>query len=94
MGLAVLPARLKTEMADLKEAMLSGKDISGDEVLGKHADWVKEIKEKHSSINKDNIDGIIRNEIGIVFCKVLEHAGVFKRDEKGLSAFISFAESV
>ena len=94
MGLAVLPARLKTEMADLKEAMLSGKDISGDEVLGKHADWVKEIKEKHSSINKDNIDGIIRNEIGIVFCKVLEHAGVFKRDEKGLSAFIRFAESV
>lgn len=94
MGLAVLPARLKTEMADLKEAMLSGKDISGDEVLGKHADWVKEIKEKHSSINKDNIDGIIKNEIGIVFCKVLEHAGVFKRDEKGLSAFIRFAESV
>ncbi|MBR3300126.1 MAG: UDP-glucose--hexose-1-phosphate uridylyltransferase [Clostridia bacterium] len=94
MGLAVLPARLKTEMADLKEAMLLEKDIAGDEVLGKHADWVKEIKKKHSSINKDNIDGIIRNEIGIVFCKVLEHAGVFKRDEKGLSAFISFAESV
>ena len=38
MGLAVLPARLKGEMEQLKAAMLAGKDLRSDEVLEKHAD--------------------------------------------------------
>ncbi|MBO4468128.1 MAG: UDP-glucose--hexose-1-phosphate uridylyltransferase [Clostridia bacterium] len=94
MGLAVLPARLKTEMAALKEAILSGKDIKNDEALNKHYDWTQEILAKHPVINEDNIDGILKDEIGIVFSKVLEHAGVFKRDKAGLDAFMRFAESV
>ena len=94
MGLAVLPARLKIEMALLKEAMLGGKDIRNDDVLAKHADWVDEINNKYESITKDNIDGIIETEIGIVFSKVLEHAGVYKRDENGLNAFLKFCQSI
>ena len=94
MGLAVLPARLKDEMALLKEAMLSGKDIKADEVLAKHADWVEEINNKYDNITKDNIDGIIETEIGLVFSKVLEHAGVYKRDSEGLKAFLKFTESI
>ncbi len=94
MGLAVLPARLKGEMSDLKNAMLSGADIENDEVLGKHYDWVCEINEKYPDINKDNIDKIINDEIGIVFSKVLEHAGVFKRNKEGKEAFMRFANSV
>ncbi len=94
MGLAVLPARLKGEMALLKEAMLSGKDIKADEVLAKHADWVEEINNKYDNITKDNIDGIIETEIGLVFSKVLEHAGVYKRDSEGLKAFLKFTESI
>ncbi|MBP3599885.1 MAG: UDP-glucose--hexose-1-phosphate uridylyltransferase [Clostridia bacterium] len=94
MGLAVLPARLKGEMALLKEAMLSGKDIKADEVLAKHADWVEEINNKYDNITKDNIDGIIETEIGLVFSKVLEHAGVYKRDSDGLKAFLKFTESI
>ena len=78
MGLAVLPARLKTEMALLKTAMLENKDLRNDEVLEKHADWADEIKIKYSDINENNIDKIIEDEIGLVFSKVLEHAGVFK----------------
>lgn len=94
MGLAVLPARLKTEMALLKDAMLAGADISADETLAKHADWVNEINNKYENITKDNIDGIIETEIGIVFSKVLEHAGVYKRTENGLKAFLKFTESI
>ena len=93
MGLAVLPARLKKEMSLLKAAMLDGADLESDEVLAKHSDWAKEIAQKHN-INKDNIDEIIENEIGLVFAKVLEHAGVYKRDESGKKAFLKFIESV
>ncbi len=94
MGLAVLPARLKDEMAELQKAMLEGADIRAIESIEKHADWADEIKAKYADINADNIDKIIKDEIGIVFSKVLEDAGVFKRDEKGQAAFIKFIEYV
>ncbi|MBE6750115.1 MAG: UDP-glucose--hexose-1-phosphate uridylyltransferase [Ruminococcaceae bacterium] len=94
MGLAVLPARLKTEMALLKEAILEGKNIDNDETLAKHSKWAKEICDKYGDISKDNIDKIIEEEIGVVFAKVLEHAGVYKRDENGKNAFVRFLESV
>ncbi|MBQ6718581.1 MAG: UDP-glucose--hexose-1-phosphate uridylyltransferase [Clostridia bacterium] len=94
MGLAVLPARLKDEMATLQEAMLKGLDVRSIESIEKHADWADEIRAKYDDINADNIDKIIKDEIGIVFSKVLEDAGVFKRDEKGQAAFVKFIEYV
>ena len=94
MGLAVLPSRLKGEMAALEQAMLENRDISSDEQLAKHAEWAKDIKKRHPDINSGNISGIIRDEIGHVFAKVLEHAGVYKRTPEGTAAFIRFAESV
>ena len=94
MGLAVLPSRLKSEMAALEEAMLENRDISSDEQLAKHAEWAEDIKKRHPDINSGNISGIIRDEIGHVFAKVLEHAGVYKRTPEGTAAFIRFAESV
>ena len=94
MGLAVLPARLKNEMNELKKAMLEGQNIAEIPNLAIHSEWVEEIKAKYNNITADNIDGIIKTEIGIVFSKVLEHAGVYKRDGKGLSAFLKFTESV
>lgn len=94
MGLAVLPARLKKEMADLEAAILSNRDIRDDEVLCKHANWADEIKQKYPVINADNIDSIIKDEIGLVFLKVLEHAGVFKCDDAGRRAFMKFVDSI
>ena len=93
MGLAVLPARLKNEIALLKTSILEGKDLRADEVLAKHADWVDEISAKHT-ITADNIDEIIEKEIGIVFARVLEHAGVYKRNQEGKKAFIKFCGTV
>ncbi len=94
MGLAVLPARLKDEMAKLQKAILAGTDLRGDEVLEKHADWVDEFSKKYDKIDESNIETIIRNEIGEVFMHVLEDAGVYKRTAKGQAAFDRFTNSL
>ncbi|MGN0378325.1 MAG: UDP-glucose--hexose-1-phosphate uridylyltransferase [Butyrivibrio sp.] len=90
MGLAVLPARLKDEMEILKDCLINGKDIRADERISKHADWVEAFMSSYGSITADNAEGILRNEIGKVFLKVLEHAGVFKRNPDGQKAFDRF----
>ena len=93
MGLAVLPSRLKTELHDLAAAVAEGRDISGDEVLSKHAAWLDELKTRHS-FNADNVLDIILEETGRVFAAVLEDAGVYKRDEAGQAAFVKFIDKV
>ncbi|MFR4589103.1 MAG: UDP-glucose--hexose-1-phosphate uridylyltransferase [Eisenbergiella sp.] len=94
MGLAVLPARLKKEMADLEDAILAGADIRKDEILEKHADWVEEFLPKYQDVNAENIHSIIQKEIGLVFMQVLEDAGVYKRTEEGQAGFDRFIESL
>ncbi len=94
MGLAVLPARLKTELEHLKAAMLEKRDISEDPELSKHADWVEELKEKYGSFRADTIDKVVQDEVGLVFSKVLEHAGVYKRTAEGQEAFARFVRYV
>ena len=94
MGLAVLPARLKDEMAALQDAILNGKDLRSDEALEKHADWVEEFLPKYDTVTQDNIEEIIQKEIGLVFSEVLEDAGVYKCTEEGRKAFMRFVESV
>ncbi len=94
MGLAVLPARLKDELADLKEAMLAGKDLRSIESLEKHADWVDEFSTKYDKIDASNIDSILEKEIGLVFMQVLEDAGVYKNTPEGRAAFRRFTDSL
>ncbi len=94
MGLAVLPSRLKDEMELLKEYIVSGKDIRSDERIEKHADWVDEFSKKYDRIDDSNVDDILKKEIGIVFSKVLEHAGVYKRDAGGAEAFDRFINTL
>lgn len=94
MGLAVLPARLKDELEHLKDAMVEGRDITKDEELSKHADWVEELKAKYGSFQRETVDKIVEDEVGIVFMKVLEHAGVYKRTPEGQAAFERFVQSV
>ena len=98
MGLAVLPSRLKTELAMLGEYMVDGKDIRKDEVLLKHADWVEEFmpgyQEKGILVTRDNVWSILQEEVGKVFARVLEDAGVYKCDERGRRAFAGFLHSV
>ena len=93
MGLAVLPSRLKQELTALAEAAAEGRNISGDEILGKHAVWLSQLKEKYTFTAENALD-IILQETGRVFAAVLEDAGVFKRTPEGMEAFLRFADRV
>ena len=93
MGLAVLPARLKNEMQQLADVLVT-KGVSAvrsDPVLEKHADWAEQFCSRRT-VNADNVHEVIRDEIGKVFAKVLEHAGVYKRTPEGEAAFDRFVE--
>ena len=93
MGLAVLPARLKKELEGVRTAILTGADLRQDETLGKHADWVDELRQRHD-FTPENAEEILRQEVGAVFTRVLEDAGVFKRDEAGQRAFDRFLAAI
>ena len=97
MGLAVLPARLKEELESLTKAIAEKKDLRQIESLEKHADWVEEFSKQYEgleTLKEEEIMEILKRETGIVFGKVLEHAGVYKRDEKGKKAFMRFVEAL
>ena len=93
MGLAVLPARLKGELARLGEVLVSGGDPAADEELAKHTDWAARLREKHT-FTAENVTGILRGEVGQVFAQVLEHAGVYRCTPQGREAFLRFVDAV
>ena len=93
MGLAVLPARLKTELQALKDAILSGAELRTDGTLAKHADWVEELKTRYR-FDPENTMEILLRETGRVFAAVLEDAGVYKRTAPGRAGFLRFADAV
>lgn len=94
MGLAVLPPRLKPELEAVEKVLLTGADPKNDPLTVSHADWINEIRKNHSLFTGDNVHEIVCAEVGKVFAKVLEHAGVFKRDNEGRKAFLRFLASV
>lgn len=87
LGLAVLPARLKNELEEIKDYILN-KEKYKDKItdtLKIHLEWIEEIEERNT-FTKENIDELIQKEVGEVFAKVLEHCGVFKWDNAGREA--------
>ena len=94
MGLAVLPARLKNEMEELKQAILAGSDLHATPTFSSHAAWTEEFLKKYPVVNADNVDEIIQKEIGLVFMQVLTDAGVYKRTPEGMEAFERFIKSL
>ena len=93
MGLAVLPARLKEELAAVAEGLVTGADLRSSELTAKHADWAEGFAPKYT-ITADNALDIVQRETGLVFAQVLEHAGVYKRDEAGKAAFLRFLNTI
>ena len=95
MGLAVLPSRLKGEMAQLEAALTARTPLEQyGEDIQKHAEWAGEILEKHPELNPENVHAILQEEIGLVFAQVLADAGVYKLDEAGRAGFVRFLQSV
>jgi len=94
MGLAVLPARLKNEMNILADCIVEGKNYREQEETAKHADWADGFINRCKYLSKEDVMEVLKSEIGNAFSKVLEDAGVFKRDEKGQKLFDKFVESL
>ena len=94
MGLAVLPSRLKEELRLLADALVRGADVAADDRIAKHADWAKAVVQKHPALNAENAEAILRDEVGTVFVRVLEDAGVYKCTPEGRAAFRRFIEFV
>ena len=94
MGLAVLPSRLRTELEGLAQALLTGADVRSDEALAKHADWLDALRAKYGAFDADTVEETLRYEVGVVFTRVLENCGVFKRDAAGARQLDRFLESL
>ena len=94
MGLAVLPARLKDEMAELADALVNGKDLRATETLASHAEWAEGFLPKYDKITEENVMDILHEEIGLAFNAVLQDAGVYKCTAEGREAFERFINKV
>lgn len=87
MGLAVLPARLKNELMEVESYILGKKAAVADY----HLEWAECLKRKYGTMAaKENIETIMQKEIGKLFLRGLEDAGVFKRNPQGQAAFKRF----
>ena len=93
MGLAVLPARLKDEMAEMKRAILSGTDFSALNSIAKHKEWFEAFKGEYA-FAPDNVEDILKKEVGKTFVEVLCDAGVYKDTEDGREAFMRFINTL
>ena len=98
MGLAILPARLKTQGAEIAD-ILCGKAANTSRNEGSdlavHADWIDSLIAKYGTdLSEGEANKVVKKEIGVVFSHVLENAGVFKQDKAGQEAFVRFMNSV
>jgi UDPglucose--hexose-1-phosphate uridylyltransferase len=97
MGLAVLPGRLKEELSELASVLVRNdaeEEIKQRDGIVKHLHWAMELKENHPELSEENVLPILKEEVGKVFAAILEHAGVFKRDDEGQQAFDRFMNSI
>ncbi|WP_297210060.1 UDP-glucose--hexose-1-phosphate uridylyltransferase [uncultured Flavonifractor sp.] len=93
MGLAVLPARLKAELAAVADKLVTGADLRADPLTASHADWAEGFRDKYT-LTADNALEAVYHETGLVFAQVLEHAGVYARTPAGQEAFLRFLRQV
>ena len=91
MGLAVLPPRLKGDLERLEQVLVDNAPVPAE--LEQHAHWVARMRDQYT-FTSENVTEILRNEVGSIFARVLEHAGVFRRDSAGMDAFVRFVEQV
>ena len=71
-----------------------GENPSSNEDTAKHADWATEIKSRRPEVATDAAMDVLKDEIGKVFVRVLEDAGVYKCTPEGRAAFVKFVKSV
>ncbi|HFI0716580.1 TPA: UDP-glucose--hexose-1-phosphate uridylyltransferase [Streptococcus suis] len=90
MGLAILPPRLKAELAEVKKYLLG----QASQVAAYHQPWADRLKAEHPVVTEETAEEVIRDSVGQIFARVLEDAGVYKRTQEGQAAFMRFVEFV
>ncbi len=90
MGRAILPGRLKAEMAEVKKFLLD----QPNEMAEIHRDWAEGLKQAHSGLNEGNVDDLLQQALLDVFDQVLADAGVFKNDDAGNAGWDRFLAEV
>ena len=90
MGLAILPPRLKTELEEVEKYLLGKKNAIADY----HLEWADQLKEKYPNVKEEEVNSVVQHEVGQVFARVLEDAGVYKNTPFGHEAFMRFVKSV
>jgi len=94
MGLAVLPARLKVELAFLQHCIENGEELEASPATYHHAEWANAFLPKYEGLKGQALTDAIRKEVGLVFGEVLCHAGIYKDSEEGNAAFLRFVDAV
>lgn len=89
MGRAILPARLKSELAEVQKCLLG----EANTMKPMHKTWADQLKAKYDW-TPENVEAQMQAAVGRVFARVLEDAGVFKRDEVGQKAFTRFCRAL
>ena len=97
MGMAILPARLRGELAEIATALLRKQPCP----IAMHTEWMQSLIEKYSAqgtppdtMTQEQIEAMLRDEVGHVFCGVLEDCGVFKQTSEGRKAFDRFINAL
>ena len=89
MGRAILPARLKNELNEVKKFWLGAENKIADS----HLPWAKEVQ-SGINITADNVDEVMEQELANVFANVLENAGVFKDEAAGNEGWQRFVDAL
>ena len=89
MGRAILPARLKDELNEVKKFWLGAENKIADS----HLPWAKEVQSR-INITEDNVDEVMEQELANVFANVLENAGVFKDNTAGNEGWQRFIDAL
>jgi UDPglucose--hexose-1-phosphate uridylyltransferase len=92
MGLAILPARLKTELELIKAVLKNETSIEAHDELEKHSDWIGQLEKEYTP--DQDLDAFMQQALTDKFVCVLENAGVFKMDEDGIAGFKAFMKEI
>ena len=60
--------------------------------LAQHAAWAMDVAQRHH-LTAENVEDILKAEVGAVFVQVLEDAGVYPQSEEGKAGRRRFIEA-
>lgn len=97
MGLAVLPARLNSELIEIAKILTGEQSLKisdSNHPLSHHMQWINELIRKYGFVASSKVMKLLEFEVGQKFRQVLVDAGVFKQNTKGLNGFKQFMNSL